>query len=197
VLQNGNEVRPDGFVYDNKGNKIRKWFSHMRLANATIWEPKLKNIKFLESRRWFFKELMRQKFNPVWEATFQKVKNAGNFCGHKDQGLVEFGRYPGHVSWSWMEKNDSLLAKNQELVDEWFACNKLSRFFSKAIYLYDCAFRTSVDKLYTDPNKYKDNYKLHLIINGRHYWFARANKYSETFFEVIAYPEDINETEVP
>lgn len=208
-IYDGERFGEDGWVYNMRTEeKMRKWFIRFvnccsSYADARLWEPKLQNIPLLESRRWFFHERAKNKLNPMWPTLRQKIKDAGRFGGYKKfteqgQGYVIFNKYDGYedregISWNWCDKDKPPPVINQALTDEWFYYEWLCSHLYKPFHLYDAAFFRSIEDRYADNKDFSKYYdiKLHLEINGRHYWFARnSGKYAETFFECLAKPED-------
>lgn len=198
-FEEGDRFDQDGWVYKN-GAKVRKWFISLGRychPESTIWEPKLKNVAQLESRRWHFRQKATSIINPLWDEANQKLKAAGTFKGHRKfpkgaEGYVIFNRYTDGVgiSWGWCrEEEHDKFQTNQELADLWFRYEDTCDHYLKPFYLYDAAFMRAVEIKYSHIRDY--NAKLHLIVNGRDYWFARNNhKYADSFFVKLASPED-------
>lgn len=199
-VYDGDEFHDDSWVYRN-GVRVRKWFIGFvdlcsTWADAKIWEPKLDDVAALETRRWHFHQNYQRRVVPLWDILYNKMKVAGEFGGLKlnrptPQGYVRFGRYsPG--SWDWCREGEKPDVINQELVNEWFDFEKFSSFMHKPFYLYTQAFTLAVDRCFGYKKFGKDyNKKLHLVVNGRDYWFARnLREFAERFFSKISFPED-------
>jgi hypothetical protein len=208
-IQDGDNFRSDGWVYGPDGKRRRKWFVRFMNScssqhNALIWKPKLENVALLEKKRWQFYQKAKRITEPMWVEMQTRIKEAGKFYGyvkfknHESEGYVVFNQYgvSDGISWSWVNEGEEISPVNQQLTDDWFRYEELKDKYWGRYRLFHEAFLCAVDRKYgynwakRHNHPYKD-IKLHLEINGRHYWFKRSEReYSEHFLSVIALPED-------
>jgi len=106
------------------------------------------------------------------------------------KGWVELSGGQG-IGWSWVsEKPDNI---NQPVVDEWIKGERRWMLRGSRSGLIRSAFLRAVDENYWEKwSAEAGDYTiaLHLEINGRDYWFTRAQRHCGKFFEKLAWPED-------
>lgn len=77
TIQDGDDFRRDGYVYNKEGQPYRKWFVNLYDPDGSgiygrIWEPKLKDIAAIENLRWWALEWSRKwyerKHRPIYRA---------------------------------------------------------------------------------------------------------------------------------
>lgn len=217
-IQDGDDFREDGWVYGPDGEQRRKWFVSVGHWDSLMWAPKLKNLAALEAKRWKWHNRMnvhnRPFFGPVFERAQTAIDEATRVCGRakiggwaeitvreanktfrKIKGWVELVGNPG-VGWGWVEgKPDNI---NQPVVDEWMTGERRWLLSAHRYGLIKAAFEKAVDDNYwekwvAEAGDYTR--ALRLLINGRDYWFRRAPRNAQNFFEKIAWPED-TQTEI-
>ena len=213
-ISHGDVFAEDGWVYQ-EGKKVRKWFTRfLPHGDETIWEPKLKDVVTLEAKRWkYLNRPTRDKLNRQWKENYDKVMAAAPFLakmprtGKRSEGKIFFEIHDRderqYVSWNWvsiMESGNRKVPKgtptHQKLADEFFYIEDRLMECSTRRSLFFHAFLSAINKKYVDamfPRKRSsgDPTTLHLIINGRDYWFRPSpSPRLDYMIEPIALPED-------
>ena len=90
TINDGDDFRRDGYVYNKEGQLYRKWFVNLYdpqggNSYGRIWEPKLQDIPALEALRWWALDWQRRWY----ERKHQPIYNA--ICALADER--------GEVSW--------------------------------------------------------------------------------------------------
>lgn len=203
-IQDGDDFRLDGWVYGPDGQRRRKWFTGILGEQGRIWPPKLDSIAPLEAKRWKWHTRTAEKNRLLWDEIQPKVKALGR-CGgkiksgaarsrEKSESWVYLTSSEKGVSWTWTEEGGRVKPSliNQPLVDEWFRYEDQYIISSRRLGILNAAFVQAVWRRYQERILKDENFNmLHVIINGRDYWFQRPRRRDGgSSFQRIAYPED-------
>lgn len=204
-ILDGDDFRPDGWVYGPDGQRRRKWFTGiLGWPQGRIWPPKLNNIAPLEAQRWKWHTRTVKKNRLLWDEIQPKVKALGR-CGgkiksgaarsrEKSESWVYLTSSEKGVTWTWTEEGGRIKPSpiNQPLVDEWFRYEDQYIISSRRLGILNAAFLQAVWRRYQERILKDENFNmLHAIINGRDYWFQRPRRRGGgSSFQRISYPED-------
>lgn len=202
------EEKPDGWLYDNEGNRVRPWFTTGGMHNIVrIRQHRLKNIALLEAKRWKAYQKLKDWHENQEDRVYAKIKELSTpvigICpDYPDEKIL---LRPTRSSWTWFSENDPVqpsleeCAENQELVNElWYVVRRRQTIvdcFSR----YHDVFHHALDRKYLTPMITKNDMGLlkwkaaRLLINGREYILhATRSKHSGWTLEFEICPEDFN-----
>lgn len=160
------------------------------------WEQ----IVHLESTRWrlwnFYFAPPDGRISRLWNLLAEQIPIGESVRGkyfHRHSGkiyawVVERSEYG--VGGHSLREGEEGIPVNQNLMDLWSNFERVSQECGRRLHLVDCLFRSAIDRKYRDYEVFDpySTHPLHLVINGRDYWFRR-NRSAGGFFEVVAYPE--------
>ncbi|MBV8091951.1 MAG: hypothetical protein JO110_01705 [Acetobacteraceae bacterium] len=161
----------------------------------------------LEAKRWKWEQRRRKYLATSWTRDgFEERLKAMLPCGgwrdngRKAQGwvLLELARgSQGQewISWSWQPDRfkDKPERIEQDMVDEFFRRYRADMWCNWRAALFQAAFCYAIDTNYAGREQFQGKRAtatLHLVLNGRDYWFRRAETPSPWFFEALSLPED-------
>ena len=192
VLQDGDEFRDDGWVYNNE-RRCRKWFGNLNAQGirARIWEPKLKCLEMLEAKRWKGVQYLKGYYKGEWNAAYEAITSLGgekivDNCQitHKHKSDKEWWLYKFSLTkspftlndtyaWTfdWVDKPEHPI--HLELGQKFYEVDQHSRTIAKRKGIFLEAFNVAMNDWLREHNELRaiPGKTLKVNINGRSYWF--------------------------
>ena len=190
------EYKEDGWVYI-AGKQVKKWFQ--KLDGVMIWGPVLKDVSKLEARMWKIRKRWEKYGKKVWRPAFNKVvevKEAHAKTTHlKDSSwwLYTSRSYINakefSVGFDWVDPPAK--PKNHGIGQAYYEANNKLMRYGGYVYKFTKALETAIERyLMKQYGPEKNGVTMHLVINGRNYWYISYHPNSHAlWWKKVSWPE--------
>jgi hypothetical protein len=177
----------DGFVYDDKGNRVRKWFK--LVDGYRVWMPKMTDVHQLERLRMKMMLYMKRRLWPRWHEIVEDLKRVkAAYAPHKD----------GYIRYSLTEDGDivsDIIDKPQEpmymsIGIDFKRIGEKIDTMARHLAFVDKLLLMAIAERVGRPNRIGD--RLRVLINGRDYWIhgVQPNNGQLLVWEQLSWPGD-------
>lgn len=175
----------DGFVYDDRGNRKRKWFKFV--DGYRIWMPKMDDIHHLERLRMKMMLYMKRRLWPRWHKIVENLKRvkaayAPHRNGYIRYSLAENGGIVSYVVDELQEPTHISIGIDFKLISE-----KIDTMTRHLAFVDKLLLRAITERV-GRPNQVGD--RIRALINGRDYWIhgVQSNSGQLLMWEQLSWP---------
>jgi hypothetical protein len=195
-------IADDGYVYDENGNRKRKWFSDLRIIVDPrnirpfyYWHPKLDDLAYCEAK--YHKMCIKVECFFENSNVFNETIAAQPFCCAYKHGYVVFDGKPtdDFLGWNWCKEEDIKnypfypYPMNQEAGDAYFAYREEADRWYRRKWYFEKLFLKSLDKnLSLKLTGLVDYVKL--SVNNREYLITKDLGYDSEGVKILCNPKN-------